>query len=775
MQAAPGWRWAAPAVLAVVLGWGFAERASAQSTTSQVEVGNLDFEGNLVFPDDSLRLAIYNRETECRAFFLEPFCWLDLGFAFEEEYLVRRELERDVARLRIYYSERGYRGARVDTAVAYQPATSEANVTFVIQEGQPVLIDSLAFVGTDVLGGDRLLSSLPVAEGNPLSLIKLEQARDSLLTRLRNEGYVHADVFLQRFIPQDRPLAAQVTYEIDPGPMARIGALNIQVTGEAELSEAVVRDMLPFREGSVYSESDVEQGQRNLYNLEIVRNASIALDTAAMRAAPDTLVPLLVQVGTSTLHRVRVGGGWNMADCLSVEARWASRNVFGGAQRLQVTGRVSNILAEELEENGCPYAGVDEFGGINWALSTELNIPSVLSPRNSLSTSVFWERQSLPDVFIREAVGLSFVLTRSFRPRMPLSLSYTPARTSLEAAGIFFCTSLLVCNPEDVAVLEDPNWLSPFAVATTRDRTNNAFNPSQGYSAHVEVEHANQWTGSDFRYTRLAGDISRYWELARRTVFAFRVRGGWVGAAEFEQVEGSGLQIVHPQKRFYGGGSNSVRGVPQNRLGPEVLTVEPALLLGPAQVVNGDTVLVGPCEPEEIVTFTCDANSLEDDAFTPRPTGGTRLLEANFEYRFAISDAFQGVTFVDLGQVWGERADFSLAELEWTPGVGARYFSPIGPLRIDVAYRFGGGEQLSAVTSRIRPFGPGDMAGDQMIVELVDANGVPLVDDDGDVRFVPIPWVSRDELALLAPAVTFGEGRSFFSRLQLHLSIGQAF
>ena len=65
--------------------------------------------------------------------------------------------------------------------------------------------------------------------------------------------------------------------------------------------------------------------------------------------------------------------------------------------------------------------------------------------------SVFWERQSLVPVFIREAVGLNLVLTRSFRPRMPLALSYRPQRTSLEAAGVFFCTSLLVCSPEDIA------------------------------------------------------------------------------------------------------------------------------------------------------------------------------------------------------------------------------------------------------------------------------------------------------------------------------------
>jgi hypothetical protein len=203
--------------------------------------------------------------------------------------------------------------------------------------------------------------------------------------------------------------------------------------------------------------------------------------------------------------------------------------------------------------------------------------------------------------------------------------------------------------------------------------------------------------------------------------------------------------------------------------------VDYSQLVGPAQVVGGDTVLVGPCLPDQIVSFECDANALDDDQFTPRPTGGTRLLEGNFEYRFAVSADFQAVTFVDFGQVWGERGDFTLGELEWTPGIGARYFSPIGPLRVDVAYRFQGAEELPAVTSRIRRFEPDDDPDDRIVIGLVDAQRKPLEDADGRAQTIRIPWVRLDELALLAPLVTFGEGKSFFSRLQIHLSIGQAF
>jgi len=754
-------------VVAVLLGAVVGEEASAQNSAGRVQVRSLDFDGNRAFPDDSLRLAIFNRQTECRPF-LDPLCWLGLGFASQEEYLIRRELPSDVARLHIYYFQRGYREARIDTALVHTPDADEVRLTFFVDEGRPVLIDSLRFVGAEEAQVDGLLRGLPISEGVPLSAIRLDQARDSLLTRLRNQGYPYADVLRSLFIPSASPYSAQVMFDIDAGPRARIGALEIVVSGEAELSEQVVRRMLPFQEGSVYSAADIQQAQRNLYGLEIVSNALIAQDTARMRTLPDTLVPLRIEVGTNTLHRVRVGGGWNMADCMSAETRWASRNVLGGAQRLQVSARLSNMFAEQLG-TACEYAGVGDFGGLNWSVSAELNQPWLFSPRNSLTTSLFWERQSLPDVFIRQSVGLNVLMTRSLASRTPLVLSYRPQRSSLEAAGVFFCTSLLVCNPEDIAVLEDANRLAPLGVGVSRDRTDNLLNPAAGYAAHADLEHASALTGSDFAYTRLTADASVYQQLTDRSVLAARLRGGWVGAGDFGQIQ-SNVRIVHPQARFFAGGASSVRGFGQSRLGPSVLTVGATQLLGPVELQGGEPVFLGPCTPEQIVAFTCDAGALSDGAFTQRPIGGTRLLEANLEYRAAFATAFQGVAFLDFGQVWTEQSpSLSLSTIEWTPGVGVRYFSPIGPLRLDVAYRFGGGEALPVVTSRIRPFDPLlDRPEDRICFSAV-------CDTARNPDAVVIPWVRQDELALLGPSVFFNRNQSFFGRLQIHFSIGQAF
>ena len=144
-------------------------------------------------------------------------------------------------------------------------------------------------------------------------------------------------------------------------------------------------------------------------------------------------------------------------------------------------------------------------------------------------------------------------------------------------------------------------------------------------------------------------------------------------------------------------------------------------------------------------------------ALDPQPTGGTRLIEANAEMRFPLASVFEGVVFVDAGQAWASDQSIELSTMEFTPGVGIRVPSPVGPIRVDVAYRFRGGEDLPVVTEQIRPWNPGmgDTDDDRLVV-------------DGR----RIDWVTTGDLVFLNDPFFFGRNDQ---GLQFHISIGQAF
>ena len=138
------------------------------------------------------------------------------------------------------------------------------------------------------------------------------------------------------------------------------------------------------------------------------------------------------------------------------------------------------------------------------------------------------------------------------------------------------------------------------------------------------------------------------------------------------------------------------------------------------------------------------------------------MLEGGLEYRMAWGRTVEAAIFADFGRIWTEPGSGKVSRLEISPGVGIRYLSPAGPIRVDLGYRFRGIEPLQVVTTQIRPFVAGDDPADKI-------SG--MVGDQVEV----IDYVATEELAVLDPRVLYGPQSGFsFSRFQLHLSIGQA-
>jgi hypothetical protein len=160
------------------------------------------------------------------------------------------------------------------------------------------------------------------------------------------------------------------------------------------------------------------------------------------------------------------------------------------------------------------------------------------------------------------------------------------------------------------------------------------------------------------------------------------------------------------------------------------------------------------------VDLSCNAAPLGDRGFQARPTGGTTVMEGSVEARFPLSATFQGALFTDVGQVWNTGADVALGAMRLTPGFGIRYLSPIGPLRVDMAYRFAGGESLTVITNGVRPW----------------IAGTDDPDDRLKVAGEPVSWVKSRALAALSPRVLYDDSPpASLRRWQLHISIGQAF
>jgi outer membrane protein assembly complex protein YaeT len=695
-------------ILLLLMAFSFAGGLAAQEPP---EVRKITFAGVESFDESLLRAAIISTETDCN---LLGIC----AFGIDRRYLDPIELRGDLVRLRMFYYQRGFRQTRIGLDSA---KTKEGiGITFIISEGPPVRVASLAVTGADGVG------SLPLKIGEPFSLLDYSSSRDTIASRLANRGYARAEVLANYTIPRDTPLIAHVEFEVVPGDRLRFGPVVVE--GQDKMSSSVIRRMLTFETGDYYSYDDVLRSQRNLFGLETFRHVDIRAD---VNATADTLVPVLVHVDEGNLRRLRFGVGVSTAEFVNTEASWTSRNFLGSARRVEARVRLYNIMADALHFVPLFEKTHEPYSDLSGSVSVDFSQPWLISPRNSVNAGVYAERRSLPDIFVRNARGGYLNFTRSLGVGESFAAGYRPELTELSAGGdLVFCVNFVACGADEIRVLREPHWLAPFAVSYARDKSNSLFAPSGGYIIRFEGEYAAAATGSDFTYSRVLAEITDYSTLARGVVLAARIRPGWARALG-EPGQGLGL---HPQKRFFGGGANSVRGFAQYRMGPKLLTV------------NAADFLMQHCASEEINAGTCDVGPLvESDpgSFEVRPVGGAAILEGNVELRLPTPvDKLRLAAFVDYGQVWQASSDATLRDIVFTPGFGLRFFSAIGPVRVDVGYNPRTAERLPVITTQVA------------------CDGITCTNTSELVELGDVSWGRVDDWA---------------DRFQLHFSIGQAF
>jgi outer membrane protein insertion porin family/translocation and assembly module TamA len=383
------------------------------------------------------------------------------------------------------------------------------------------------------------------------------------------------------------------------------------------------------------------------------------------------------------------------------------------------------------------------------------------NPRNTLGTGGFLRRRSSPGVFVDRGYGGNVSFTRDLTPRTPASLSYVFEINRVEAGSVYFCVNYGVCDAPTISALGGQQRLSPALLSFRQNNTDSPLSPTRGTRMRAEIEHASRATLSDFRYNRAYGESSAYRRIGfRRAVLAARARLGWVDALSGTNaavgVESSGSldaggEVLHPRTRFYAGGSQSVRGYGENQLGPRVLTIDPGKLL------RADTLAdpTSPCRPGASNAAAGDCVNrpgLSDDDFVPRPVGGTMLVEGSVEARIPVWGPVTAAVFVD-GALLGERSLSSIGEGTGavTPGVGVRYISPVGPIRVDIGYRPRTTEALPVITQV-------GTAGNRGLVDLSQLDQTSGC--GGQAR---------------RGCRVYSGGEGFLRRLTLHLSIGEAF
>ena len=728
---------------------------------SQPVIDELKIDGNVNISTTELKAAIVTEASHCKAFFLCKA--IRFSFLREKVVLDKAELDRDMLRLRVLYWKRGWRAAQVTPEIK---KVEEGHITIALKviEGPPTLIGRLNLGPLDsLLAVHDLRKVVDIKPGQPLDLIHLDSIAVRIAAHLDEEGF--GDVTINPIAVADTssPLA---TVTLEAAKLYQTKVELVRVEGTEKYDPRLVANTMQIKAGDRYSRIAVVESQRALYEAGFFKRAFVRVEPGST----DSLKKLIATVEELPARALRVTGGVSTVDFFQMDARYSDANFRNNAGRLSIQGTLGNLLAPQLIGKK-PFTNVlqdvitadsPKYLEPTFQLNADIRRRWLSDFRNQTGFSVFAYRRSSAGVFVDQGAGASASFTRNVKRHVPVSVQYRLEFTKTSAADTYYCVNFGVCDAVSLDVVSRTQRLAPLSLTASSDRRDDPIGPTRGYTWRSEFELADTWTGSQLAYGRIEIEGSKYFHASEKLTIAIHGRAGLVRGI------GEAGKVILPRKRFYAGGARSVRGYGENQLGPRVLVIsrsrfQPsrdsfALFFSDSSLKNARL----PCDPNAFTLPQCPTfktfaggdttlratSNFEDSDFLPKPLGAESMVEGSIEARYRFWGPLTVAVFVDAGAVG---AKFGGTPTVFTPGIGLRFLSPVGPIRVDLGYNPRPDELLSVIT------------------ELAprDASWLP----------AGAPTTGLFQIGTTRsfnPANGTGFG-GVFNRLTLHLSIGEAF
>jgi translocation and assembly module TamA len=560
----------------------------------------------------------------------------------------------DVDRILTFYKAHGYFEARVLDVEVKPHRGGGVDVKVRIEEGAPFATRVLAIDGADELpAGLKAALARPFAlvVGKTFTELAYKSTKAELLVRVRQDSYAAASLDGEALVDRNAQ-AVDVRLHLVAGGRYRYGAIDI--IGNHKVGDARILQELKgvMKGGEAFRPQDLVKAELRLRKLGVFGNVEVRVG----KPDPATgTIPVVVSVAEAPFQTVRAGGGIGIDvehEEAHVSAGYTDRNFLGQLRRLDF----DNTFALEW----LPNVFQPEFGAAQPAFLSTLKLtqPDLFAQGFDLETSLQGQREveiGYADWAIRGRLAVPMRLT----DKVTFTAAYDAEVTFFDSGSSFNGLSL---TPAALLQLGDPNHTGPYVLsyleeAVTWDLRDDPVETRYGLFTKLTLQEAGGPLAGSFSDVRVLAEARGYLPLGSRDVLALRLQLGAMAP-----YNGSVTPI---DQRFFLGGLDSVRGYGALRFSPmaRVNTCGPA--------ISGKTLCTTPSSSIGIVDV---------------PIGGDGMVEGSLELRHTISELFAAVAFVDTGEVTVTPFDFDLSNFAVTPGLGLRIKTPVGPIRIDLAY-----------------------------------------------------------------------------------------
>ena len=610
------------------------------------EVTSFKIEGNDIYSSSEIKEKIVTESTGWWPFAkrkdYDPVTW-----------------DKDQERIRRLYGSQGhYRAEVTATKVPLnvaRDAHAKVQLKITVKEGLPTKVRNLDVQGDEALTEEqrkKLRTRLLLVPGKNFGELRWDDSKGLIAERLLETGYATAEV-------SGRATVDLVTHQADatiwirPGEVYHFGDLQLDQKRTPHINPVWINEQVRLAAplGQVFSPQAIEEAQKRVYAMGVF--SQVELETG--KPDPDTRrIPLILHSTTAPFHLLRLGGGAGF-DQVRNEVRligeWSNNNFAGGLRTLRVRSLVGwAFLPDVLKNVGSEGGTAGVRNAAIGRLRSDFEQPRLFdAPALKLALHGEAERQ-LQEAFTASSGRMGPEIIWQIRTDLRFSIGYTLDASYLEVVSeipSLFAATIAGCPAgKDRCWL----WLSYLSQRLTFDRRDDPVQPRKGYYFDVEFQEAGGPLAGDFSYVRAVGDVRGYMSWGRLTLAA-RAQAGSLFSASGTTDDTPILQ------RLYGGGGMSMRGFGYRRLSQLAAVLDP-----------GDEA-----KAENLFTI---------------PIGGNGMTVGNVEGRYLVSKSVLLATFYDAGAVTRESWEQGIfGKAFHALGVGVRFLTPVGAIRLDVARR----------------------------------------------------------------------------------------
>ncbi len=556
-----------------------------------------------------------------------PAGWLVNRYGRYSEELLDAD-KRAIAEL---YRSNGFRDVKVNAAVQrnFEGKEHQVGVIVEVEEGEQMFVNSLDISGVDLRLYETIRSMLTSTEGQPYSAFSVATDRDNILNFYYNNGYPDASMEATASAVPGNERMMDLRYTVQEG--RRLFVKDVQVNGLVSTRPSLVNNRISLFPGLPLSLSRMVFSQRRLYDLGIFAKVDMALQNPLGSVREKRVLFQMEEASRYSLNGGigaefgRIGGSPTSLSAPAGGTAFAPR-VSLGLSRLN-------------------FLGLGHTVGVQTRLSTlqKRGIVTYLAPqfqgRENISltfTGLFDDSRNVRTFSSRRLEGAA-----QFSQRFSRALQAQYRVTVRRVA-----TSDVKIDPGLIPLFSQPVRVGLIATTLIHDKRDDPLNATRGMYNSIDMSLANKALASETGFGRILARNSSYHRISRDIVLSRNTTLGWI-----KRYGGSDIPLP---ERFFAGGAVSHRGFPENQAGPR-------------------------------------------DLLTGFPIGGNGLLFNQTELRFPfLGDNLGGVLFHDAGNVYTrfraisfrsrQRDDQDFDYMVHAVGVGVRYKTPIGPIRVDFGF-----------------------------------------------------------------------------------------